>query len=250
MKHLDGEYYVDINNVRHWVKIEGRGVLKTIPLLIIHGGPGGNHYTFERTVYYEQRGCGRSDKPESDEAYTIPELICDFNKIIQWLGVEKVGLLGYYFGAELVMEFTYAYPQYIRKMILSAPSLISSDIGRLVQITSFMSIGDSKLSKQIHQWMIEERFDINTLYKKVWDMADTDTVDRLLFENQEVAKFNRKLWEESGLENTGLMMKTLQKCPVPCPLTDRLKAIKTPALIMTGIHDRNTGLAIYNHIRS
>ncbi|QFF99180.1 alpha/beta fold hydrolase [Psychrobacillus glaciei] len=92
MKTENGEYHVVINEIQHWIKIEGKEN-NTIPLIIIHGGPGGNLYTFERTVgpylakertvvYYEQRGCGRSEKPNSDNAYSIHELIDDFKKIL------------------------------------------------------------------------------------------------------------------------------------------------------------------------
>lgn len=45
----NGEYQVTINGISHWVKLEGieRG---TVPMVVIHGGPGGNHYVFERTA--------------------------------------------------------------------------------------------------------------------------------------------------------------------------------------------------------
>ncbi|GLI85466.1 hypothetical protein ANABIO32_32020 [Rossellomorea marisflavi] len=42
----NGEYQVTINGISHWVKVEGieRG---TVPMVVIHGGPGGN---LERTA--------------------------------------------------------------------------------------------------------------------------------------------------------------------------------------------------------
>ena len=45
----NGEFYTEINSIMHWIKIEG-AENKTRPLVILHGGPGGNHYTFERTT--------------------------------------------------------------------------------------------------------------------------------------------------------------------------------------------------------
>ncbi|PLT28108.1 alpha/beta fold hydrolase [Peribacillus deserti] len=82
---VNGEYSIMLNGISHWVKVDG-DENNTVPLILIHGGPGGNHYTFERTagpllskkrtvVYYEQRGCGRSEKPDWDEDYTIDLLI-------------------------------------------------------------------------------------------------------------------------------------------------------------------------------
>ncbi|WP_193224601.1 hypothetical protein [Bacillus sp. B1-b2] len=47
MKLLDGEYMIEHNSIKHWVKIEG-SIQRTLPLIILHGGPGGN-ITFENT---------------------------------------------------------------------------------------------------------------------------------------------------------------------------------------------------------
>lgn len=49
MRAADGEYGVELNGIKHWVKVEGESH-QTVPLVVLHGGPGGNHYTFERTV--------------------------------------------------------------------------------------------------------------------------------------------------------------------------------------------------------
>lgn len=157
MNYIDGEYQLFLNEIGHWIKIEGSSN-KTVPLVILHGGPGGNHYVFERTagpklakertvIYYEQRGCGRSDTPHSED---------------------------------------------------------------------------------------------------VWALADSELVDRFLFEDLKLAKYNRRLWENSGLSNTGKMMKALQGNPPSTPLEKRLNRIKHPTLILTGAHDRNTGLKMSN----
>lgn len=259
MKLKNGEYHIQINSIKHWLRIEGceNG---TIPLVFLHGGPGGNHYTFERTtghtlsqkrtvVYYEQRGCGRSEKPASNEDYQLEHLISDFKEIINWLDVEKVDLLGYSFGGELALEIAYALPEAINKIVLSGPSLIDLEIGKLIQIAGFMSVGNKHLVKQMNE-MLRQDIPINILYDKVWSLVDIKTVDRLLFEKQEVAEQNRKLWEESQLTNTGLMFKTLLNNPMETPLVDRLTHILHKTLIITGVFDRNTGVLISNLIHN
>lgn len=253
----NGEYNIEINGINHWIKVEGKGN-NTIPLLIIHGGPGGNLYTFERTVgpqlaksrtvvYYEQRGCGRSSKPISENAYTFNELIDDFNKIIEWLGVQKVDLLGYSFGGELALEITHSSPNSINKVVLSGPSLITLKAQFMIQITGFMSIADITLADEIEK-IINEISDIESKYTKVWGLVDAEMVDRLLFEDQNIAKMYRMLVRESNLSNTGLMLATLQKNPPKVSLIKRLKKIQHKILILTGVHDRNTGLSISNLI--
>ena len=60
---------------------------------------GGNHYVFERTlglrleenmtvVYYEQRGCGRSEAPQDDGEYSINTLVEDLEELRKQLHVE------------------------------------------------------------------------------------------------------------------------------------------------------------------
>jgi proline iminopeptidase len=259
MKLKNGEYYIQINSIKHWIKIEGCEN-QTTPLVLLHGGPGGNHYTFERTIgpflskkrtviYYEQRGSGRSEKPISDEDYTMEQLICDFSEIKKWLDVAKVDLLGYSFGGELALEIAYTLPDDINKMVLSGPSLIDLEIGKLIQINGFMSVGDTPLLKQLNN-LLKQNLPINHLYDKVWNLVDTNTVDRLLFVDQKIAEQNRKRWEESKLTNTGLMAKVIMNHPMETPLLDRLTHIKQQALIITGIYDRNTGVPISKLIHS
>ncbi|WP_456274121.1 alpha/beta fold hydrolase [Bacillus sp. AK031] len=254
----DGEYQLNLNGINHWVKIEGTGK-GTIPLIIIHGGPGGNHYTFERTagpllsnlrtvVYYEQRGCGRSGLPENDEDYKIEQLTEDFAHLLTRLGAAKVDVLGYSFGGELALEFAYAFPDKINRIVLSGPSLMETNLHKFVQVAGFYSIANETFSAQIHT-LQQQQLSIDDLYDSVWSLADTQSVDRLLFESQDAARINRSFWEESRLVNTGLMVKALESQPRKIPLVDRLKEIAQECLIITGVHDRNTGIQVANTLR-
>lgn len=257
MKIENGEYQIEINGIPHWIKVEGKEN-NTIPLFIIHGGPGGNLYTFERTagpmlsqkrtvVYYEQRGCGRSGKPISNNAYALNELIDDFKKITEWIGTQEIDLLGYSFGGELALEITHSIPSIINNIVLSGPSLIALKTQYIIQISGFMAIADLTLAEKIEE-ILNEDSQIEDKYKKIWESVDTETVDRLLFQYQNIAKMYRDFVKEGGLSNTGLMLEALQKNQSKIPLTERLKDLHHKTLIITGVHDRNTGIPISNMI--
>ncbi|AYA75977.1 proline iminopeptidase [Bacillus sp. Y1] len=257
MKIKNGEYKQYINGVIHWIKIDG-AENHTTPLVIIHGGPGGNVYAFERTIgpllsknrtviYYEQRGCGRSESPDSENAFTFNDLINDFKEIHHWLGVEKVDLFGYSFGGELALEITHAVPNKINKVILSGPSLIGLKTQYLIQMAGFMSVADPSFISVIER-ILEEPGTLEERYVRLWKAADTATTDRFLFENQSLATEYRRLTKESKMTNTGLMLKAIQNKPPTIPLYERLKETKQDILIVTGVHDRNSGVPISNQI--
>ena len=76
---MDGGNFITLKNgYRIWYKIVGSG--KGIPLLTLHGGPGAGHDYLEPlealgddrpVIFYDQLGCGKSDKPRSRALWTI-----------------------------------------------------------------------------------------------------------------------------------------------------------------------------------
>ena len=251
----DEESRIEINGISHWYRIAG-AANGTIPIVIVHGGPGGNLYNFERTIgpklesyapviYYEQRGCGRSDSPKNSNDYSISTLVSDLEMLRQGLGLDKIILLGFSFGGELALEYALAYPQSVYKLILQAPSI---GIGRnerqaCVQLYGFQTVASDEFADKIKQ-IINEPEPADDRLEKVWNVVDTETVDRFLFHNRKMASLNRRLWDESGLINTGLMHRALANQPADVPLLERIHRIPTPTLVMVGLYDRNIGIEI------
>lgn len=246
----NGTTYITVNHIRHWCKIAG-AEHKTIPIVVVHGGPGGNHYTFERTIgpkleefstvmYYEQRGCGRSDAPENEEDYSIAILVDDLEKIREALQIQKFHLLGYSFGGQLSLEYALAYPNQVETLLLQAPSSGDYKHSYHIQLAGFEKVAPQDMKQQI-QHIQQLPISLKEKYDMVWSIADTKAVDRLLFHNEQYAQHNRSLWEESGLTNTGQMAKALFHSPPPIPLKERTYEITVPSLFLVGKHDRNTG---------
>ena len=248
----NGEYRTDLNGVSHWYKIAG-AENKTTPIVIIHGGPGGNVYNFERiagpklekfatVVYYEQRGSGRSDAPKNENDYSIPLLVSDLDALRQKLGLSKIIPLGFSFGGELALEYAVAHPEAVEKLILQSTTDGDWERSHHVQIKGFEAITSPEISQKIRAIEKEDK-SLEERWNEVWNTVDTKTVDKLLFHNAEPARLNRKLWEESKLKNTGQMYRALLKQPAPeKPLMARARAVRVPTLIIIGLYDRNVGV--------
>jgi proline iminopeptidase len=245
---------IDANGVTHWFRIAG-AEHSTTPLVVIHGGPGGNVYNFERTiglqleafatlVYYEQRGCGRSSPPPKPTDYSIPLLVSDLELLRQQLGLDRVIPLGFSFGGELALEYTLAYPQHVGRLIVQAPSIGWTERLACVQLYGFRTVARGAMSDQVGEILADPAPAVERL-NRVWEIVDTETVDRLLFQKSEVARMNRTLWDEAGLVNTGHMHQALMaQQGARVPLFDRIQAIRVPTLVMVGLHDRNVGVEI------
>jgi proline iminopeptidase len=248
----NGEYRVELNGVSHWYKVAG-AEHRSVPLVIVHGGPGGNVYNFERiagpqlekfatVVYYEQRGSGRSTAPTDADAYSIPILVSDLEALREKLGFERIIPLGFSFGGELALEYALSHPERVERLILQCPSTGDWEKQRLVQINGFQSVADTETARQISR-IAHGRETIEERWNQVWNAVDTPTVDRLLFHDQNAARINRNLWDESQLKNNGQMYRGLIKQPpAKETLMERARRIKTPTLILIGIYDRNVGV--------
>ncbi len=247
----NGEAHAELNGIRHWYRVAAaeRG---TVPLVIVHGGPGGNVWNFERTigpelerfstvVYYEQRGSGRSAPPASKDDYSVPLLVSDLDALRRHLGVERMALLGFSFGGELALEYALAHPEGVDRLLLQAPSVGPAERQDLIQLHGFESITTGELNAVVRA-LLREPGPPGERLEKVWGRVDSATVDRFLFEDPALARRNRAMWKESGLRNTGDMHRALLRNRNPEPLALRARAVTAPVLVLVGLHDRNVGV--------
>lgn len=115
--------YVAIGDCALYCEVKGSG----IPLVLINGGPGGTHHCFHpwfgvaegfsTVVYYDQRGCGRSDRIEGP-GYTFRQAVDDLDKLRQALGFDKWVVCGYSYGGALAQYYTATYPASTAGMVL------------------------------------------------------------------------------------------------------------------------------------
>ncbi|WP_027483587.1 alpha/beta fold hydrolase [Deinococcus pimensis] len=251
MNLTDGEHLLTLGGVRQWVRVDGARH-GTVPLVLVHGGPGGNHFVYERTagpllarertvVYHEQRGCGRSEAPADERAYDVDTLVRDLDELRVALGAPTVDLLGYSFGGGLVFAYAHAFPRHVRRVVAQAPALDLQD-ARFVacQLAGFLEVAPPEVRARI-EGIVASAVPPEVQLERVWGVASVETVDCFLFHDGRHAGRNRAWWRESGLVNTGLTHKVVRSRPV-LPW-EALAAVDVPTLVVVGRHDRNVGEA-------
>lgn len=244
------EALVPLGGVRQWVRLAGTAHA-TVPLIVLHGGPGGNHWVFERTagtglerhrtvVYHEQRGCGRSEAPPDPAAYSVQILVEDVQALIDWLGVPAVDLLGYSFGGGLALEVARVDLERVRRVVVQAPAFHLADPAIIAnQIAGLTWAASGEAADQIGQLDLP---DPDARLDALWSLVDSEAVDRFLFQSAFHARRNRNGWEESGLVNTGDLARALRQHPGPA-IAGRLSELQVPVLVISGRHDRNVPLS-------
>ena len=111
----------------HEVYVEECGSPKGLPVLFVHGGPGGgcngdSRRFFDpgryRIVLFDQRGCGRSRPHAELKRNTTPDLVADMERIRVMLGIERWLVFGGSWGSTLALVYAETHPERVRALVL------------------------------------------------------------------------------------------------------------------------------------
>jgi len=132
------EGFIRFQDYRTFYKVIGdldRIPLGKIPVLAIHGRPV-SHLALkplERLaefgrpiIFYDQLGCGRSDRPDNPEMWTINLFVEEVTEIRRQLSLDRVHLIGHSWGGVVAMENALRNIQEIKSLILSSTYCDSS----------------------------------------------------------------------------------------------------------------------------
>ena len=118
----------------HRIYVEQCGNPDGIPVVILHGGPGGGcspamRRYFDPSVYrvvlFDQRGCGRSRPHASTEANTTWHLVSDIEQIRVALDIDKWLVFGGSWGATLSLIYAECHPDRTAYLILRGVFLMT-----------------------------------------------------------------------------------------------------------------------------
>jgi proline-specific peptidase len=124
------EGYVSFRNFKTWYRIVGEQQSPNrLPLLCLHGGPGGSYDYLEpleeaaregrQVVFYDQLGSGNSDHPNNPGLWTVPLFVEELGVVRQALGLNQIHLFGQSWGGMLGMEYALTKPRGLASLIVA-----------------------------------------------------------------------------------------------------------------------------------
>lgn len=123
------EGFIQVKGGRVWYQLIGSG--SKPPIVFLHGGPGIPHYYLKPlaalsvdrpVIFFDQLGCGRSDRITDTSLMTIPTYVEQLAQVIQHFNLKEFYLYGHSWGSMLGVDYYQAHPNGIKGLLFSGPA--------------------------------------------------------------------------------------------------------------------------------
>lgn len=130
------EGFLDVGD-GHSLYWQEAGNTDGLPLLILHGGPGGTIKEYYRKladpenwriILFEQRGCGRSLPRGGVQSNTLDHLVADMETLRRDRQVERWTILGGSWGSTLALAYALAHPFSCTSLVLTGVFLARAEV--------------------------------------------------------------------------------------------------------------------------
>ena len=223
----------------------------SIPLVILHGGPGGNFSSYEvlykladkgiHLLLYNQHGSYKStiyNEKDYDELFTIESYMEELEAILAYLNIKKYHLLGHSWGGMLALQYILDKKDKNMQSLILFSTLPSSKLWGIENLRLIRYY-----PKKTREEIIKNKDDgsytsllLKRGIKKFMKEHNGDKSRRVYINKEKKVKFLGKsyqhMWGKSEIVSDG----TLKDWDV----TDRLKEIKIRTLIISGQEDEST----------
>lgn len=235
--------FVRVLGYRIYYKSIGRPSKGTI--LCLHGGPGVNHWTDinmadlapsgYRVVWYDQLGCGKSEKPRSYRNYTIERAADEAEAVRRCLRLGRVHLWGHSYGGILALQTILSHPRGFISLVVS--SGYASTAQWVAELRRLVSRLPTKTRMTIEASEAKGRFDDPRYKKAVAEFM------RRHFSDLRVPPYNMAI----ATGNTKIMRAMVGESEaITAPMTGslaswnvkrKLKQMRVPTLVTVGARD-------------
>ena len=233
-----------------WYRIVGDGEEEgKLPILLLHGGPGGTHDYLEslealagtgrRAIFYDQLGCGKSDLPDDASIYTVELFVDEVGVVRRELGLERIHLFGSSWGGMLAMEYALTQPSGLASLVVaSSPASMKQWVAEANRLRAALP-EDVQETLRRHE-------EAGTTDSPEYEQACMPFYKRHVCRLDEWPDYVIRSFD--FIEQHGLVYRTMNgpsEFHVTGTLrnwdiTDRLGEIRVPTLVVTGEHDEAT----------
>lgn len=244
------EGYIPFKGFNTYYRIVGAENTDSVPLVLLHGGPGSTHNYFElldgmadegrMLVMYDQIGCGNSYVDGHPELWTSETWADELEAVRDALGLRRVHLLGQSWGGMLAIYYLIERKPYGINSVVLSSTLSSSELWKREQhrLISFLPEREKTAILEAEKTGVfsgEEYDRANALYMKLHcsDIKDTDP---------ECLRREKKHGDEAYLYGWGPNEFFPTGTLKDFDYTGRLREINVPALIISGTNDLCTPL--------
>lgn len=236
------EGFVDVPGGPVWYKVSGSG--DGLPLLALHGGPGGTSCGLSRleplgdqrpVIRYDQLGTGRSGRPEDMSLWETGRFVEALHVIRRDLGLERFHLLGHSWGGALAAAYLIEKgTDGVASVILSSPLISTS---AWIADANYLR---SKLPPEIQE-TLDRHEAAGTIDSDEYEDASMEFYKRHVFGGEAAPKpeacegadgnsvIYNFMWGPTEFRATGNL--------IDFDLTDRLYEIDIPVLFLAGEFD-------------
>ena len=237
--------FARVNGCRIFFDVEGLQYIPDGPVmrekpvcLVLHGGPGADHTHFMpdlsplsevcQLIYIDDRNTGRSERTDVHTS-SIRQNVEDIEDLREYLGLDKVFILGQSYGGMKAQYYVSHYPEHLYgAMILSTGS-------------NAAAIANSRVAEHVREYGTEEQY-------RTWTSGDVFTGKMSFDEYLEImlplyhGKGKIKLDEaiaasKRGLKNDDVVQYQFGNELVCFDLRPDLKNVKVPCVIVCGEKD-------------
>jgi len=222
------------------------------PLLLLHGGPGSTHNYFEvfdclaedgrAVVMYDQLGCGKSSMPDCPELWTARTWLDEMIALRKHLELESLHILGQSWGGMmLIMYMCDENPSGVASIIL-ASTLSSAKLWeqecrrniRLMPKEQQAALLDAEQTGDYGNPAYLQAVD-EYLERYLLDLSGNPNMPECFSRKKNFGKQSYECaWGRNEYKPTGTLK--------DYEYSDKLHAIKSPALITSGVGDESTPL--------
>lgn len=126
----DRELMAPVPGGHAYVRINGRLDGPRLPIVMIHGGPGGNHAGFlnalalrddRAVILYDQLDSGLSERPNDPRNWTVDRFTDEVEAVRRAVGVDRWHVLGASWGGTIALEYGARRPSALAGLVLASP---------------------------------------------------------------------------------------------------------------------------------